>query len=147
MTPVIVDRAVYRHGVREPCGDLSDELDRLRQTPDGFLWIGLKDPTDAEFSHVQAELALHPLAVEDAVKGNQRSKLEVYDDSVFVVMRPLHYTDSTSQVDAGELMGFVGQHFVGTGAPRDAERRHSGTTRGPKTSEARSVTRVRTPGW
>jgi magnesium transporter len=114
MAPVIVDRAVYRHGVREPCGDLSDELDGLRGTADGFLWIGLKDPSDTEFAHVREELALHPLAVEDAVKGNQRSKLEVYDDSVFVVLRPLHYTDATSQVETGEVMLFVGDHFVVT---------------------------------
>ncbi len=126
---MIVDRAVYRQGVREPCGDLSDELDRLRQTPDGFLWIGLKDPSDQEFGHVQHELGLHPLAVEDAVKGNQRSKLEVYDDSVFVVLRPLLYTESTSQVETGELMLFVGQHFVvtvrrGDAGPLAAVRRH-----------------------
>jgi magnesium transporter len=114
MTRVIVDQAVYRHGVRQPCGDLSQELDRLRDTPDGFLWIGLKDPSDAEFGHVREELLLHPLAVEDAVKGNQRSKLEVYDDSVFVVLRPLHYTEATSQVETGEVMLFVGEHFVVT---------------------------------
>ena len=114
MTRVIVDQAVYRHGVRRPCGDLSDELARLRDTSDGFLWIGLKDPSDAEFTHVREELSLHPLAVEDAVKGNQRSKLEVYDDSVFVVLRPLHYTEPTSQVETGEVMLFLGHHFVVT---------------------------------
>jgi magnesium transporter len=114
MTRVIIDQAVYREGVRRPCGDLSDELERLGDTPDGFIWIGLKDPTDAEFAHVREELSLHPLAVEDAIKGNQRSKLEVYDDSVFVVLRPLHYTEPTSQVETGELMLFVGKHFVVT---------------------------------
>jgi magnesium transporter len=129
MTRVIVDLAAYVHGVREPCGDLSDELARLRGTSDGFLWIGLKDPSDEEFAHVQAELALHPLAVEDAVKGNQRSKLEVYDDSVFVVLRPLHYTEATSQVETGELMVFVGAHFVvtvrrGDAGPLGEVRRH-----------------------
>ena len=35
----------------------------------GFLWIGLKDPTDDEFALVNEELQLHPLAVEDAVHG------------------------------------------------------------------------------
>jgi magnesium transporter len=129
MTPVIVDRAVYRDGVRHACGDLSDELDQLQGTGDGFLWIGLKDPSDAEFAHVREELSLHPLAVEDAVKGNQRPKLEVYDDSVFVVLRPLHYTESTSQVETGELMVFVGAHFVvtvrrGDAGPLGAVRRH-----------------------
>ncbi len=109
---MIVDQAVYRDGQREPCFDLSDEIDRLRDVPDGFVWIGLHDPTDAEFALVQDELRLHPLAVEDAVKGNQRAKLEVYDGSLFVVLKPLRYDDSTSQVETGEVMLFVGDHFV-----------------------------------
>ena len=66
---MIVDKAIYRAGHRQGCGDLSAELDALRagaQT-DGFIWIGLKDPTDEEFELVNSELHLHPLAVEDAV--------------------------------------------------------------------------------
>jgi magnesium transporter len=111
---VIVDQAVYRDGKRQPCADLSDELDRLADVPDGFLWIGLKDPTDAEFDLVKDELGLHPLAIEDAVKGNQRAKMEIYDGSLFVVLKPLRYIEETSQVETGEVMLFVGQHFVVT---------------------------------
>ena len=48
---MIVDQAIYRRGRREPCGDLSDALDALRADDEStdFLWIGLKDPTSAEF--------------------------------------------------------------------------------------------------
>jgi magnesium transporter len=111
---VIVDQAVYREGTRLPCADLSDELDRLGDAPDGFIWIGLKDPTAAEFDLVRHELGLHPLAVEDAIKGDQRPKLEVYDGSLFLVLKPLRYIESTSQVETGEVMLFVGAHFVVT---------------------------------
>ena len=111
---MIVDQAVYRDGHRQPCSDLSDEIERLRDVPDGFVWIGLKDPTEAEFDLVKDELRLHPLAVEDAVKGNQRAKLEVYDESLFVVLKPLRYDDATSLVETGEVMLFVGDHFVVT---------------------------------
>jgi magnesium transporter len=89
-------------------------MERLRDDPDGFLWIGLKDPTDAEFDLVRDELKLHPLAVEDAVKGNQRAKLEVYDHTLFVVLKPLRYIEETSQVETGEVMIFVGAQFVVT---------------------------------
>ena len=65
---MIVDQAIYRDGLRHTCGDLSDELDVLRSQHEGFLWIGLKDPTEEEFDLVNDELQLHPLAVEDAVK-------------------------------------------------------------------------------
>jgi magnesium transporter len=113
---VIVDQAIYRDGIREPCGDLSDALEALRtgQDPHAFLWIGLKDPTDAEFDLVNDELKLHPLAVEDAVKGNQRPKVELYDNTIFVVLKTLRYVEATSDVETGEVMLFVGDRFVVT---------------------------------
>jgi len=114
MGGVIVDQAVYRDGHRMPCRDLSDELELLRACGSGFIWIGLKDPTPAEFALVNDELKLHPLAVEDAVKGNQRPKLDVYDDTIFVVLKTLHYVDATSDVETGEVMIFVGDRFVVT---------------------------------
>ena len=114
MSDVIVDQAVYRDGHRTPCGDLSDELEALRRDEHGFIWIGLKDPTDAEFALVNQELKLHPLAVEDAIKGNQRPKLDVYDDTIFVVLKTMQYIDATSDVETGEVTIFVGDRFVVT---------------------------------
>jgi magnesium transporter len=111
---VIVDQAVYRGARRMPCGDLSTELDGLRAGHEGFIWIGLKDPTDEEFALVNDELQLHPLAVEDAVKGNQRPKIDVYENSMFVVLKTLAYVERTSDVETGEVMIFVGDHFVVT---------------------------------
>jgi magnesium transporter len=113
---VIVDQAIYRQGQRLPCGDLSDALSELRggDDPHAFLWIGLKNPTDAEFDLVNDELRLHPLAVEDAVKGNQRPKVELYDNTIFVVMKTLRYIEETSDIETGEVMLFVGDRFVVT---------------------------------
>ncbi len=111
---MIVDKAVYRDARRMPCGDLSDELELLREAQDGFIWIGLKNPTDAEFALVNDELKLHPLAVEDAVKGNQRPKLDVYDDTMFLSLKTLRYIDATSDVETGEVMILVGDRFVVT---------------------------------
>ena len=113
---MIVDQAIYRQGQRLPCGDLSDALEELRggDDPHAFLWIGLKNPTDAEFDLVNDELKLHPLAVEDAVKGNQRPKVELYDNTIFVVMKTLRYIEETSDVETGEVMLFVGDRFVVT---------------------------------
>jgi magnesium transporter len=119
---VIVDQAIYREGIRLPCGDLSDELDKLRADPEGndFLWIGLKDPTDSEFDLVNDELRLHPLAVEDAVRGNQRPKVELFDNTIFVVLKTLRYIEETSDIETGEVMLFVGDRFVVTVRRGDA---------------------------
>jgi magnesium transporter len=111
---VIIDQAVYRHGERQSCSDLSDELATVREEGHGWIWIGLKDPTDAEFDLVKDELQLHPLAVEDAIDGHQRPKLEIYDASLFVVVKPLRYIDETSDIETGEVMVFLGDRFVVT---------------------------------
>lgn len=116
MARVIIDKALYRDGRRGSCGDLSDELDALRTagTSTDFLWIGLKDPTMAELEHVNDELGLemHALAIEDAVSGRQRAKIELYGRNVFVVLKTLSYIEATSDVETGELMVHVGEHFV-----------------------------------
>ncbi|PRY54881.1 magnesium transporter [Knoellia remsis] len=116
MARVIIDKALYRGGKREACGDLSDELGVLRETGQqtDFLWIGLKDPSMEELESVNEELGLglHPLAVEDAVNGRQRAKIEPYGRTVFVVLKTLSYIEATSDIETGELMVHVGEHFV-----------------------------------
>jgi magnesium transporter len=116
MRGVIVDQAIYVGGARRPCMDLSDELATLREegAPGDFLWVGLKDPTQAEFDEVNDELGLHSLAVEDAIKGRQRAKVELYDNTVFVVLKPLRYLEESSDIETGELMCFIGDHFLVT---------------------------------
>lgn len=101
--------------MRHECGDLSDDLATVRAGgPQDFLWIGLKDPTDAEFDEVDDELGLHPLAVEDAVSGRQRVKIERYGSTIFAAIKTLAYVEQTSDIETGEIMIFVGDHFVVT---------------------------------
>ncbi|MFF7973061.1 magnesium/cobalt transporter CorA [Streptomyces sp. NPDC007905] len=125
---MIVDCAVYRHGHRsEGPEDLSDALAEARAAG-GFVWIGLHEPSEREFELVTREFGLHPLAVEDALKAHQRPKLEVYDDSLFMVLKPVVYEPESDTVSAGEVMIFVGDAFVvtvrhGEGAPLAAVRR------------------------
>ncbi|MFS4097521.1 magnesium/cobalt transporter CorA [Streptomyces sp. AF1A] len=125
---MIVDCAIYRHGIRtEGPEDLSDALAEARAAG-GFVWIGLYEPSEKEFDLVTRAFALHPLAVEDALKAHQRPKLEVYDDSLFLVLKPVVYEPESDTVSAGEVMVFVGDGFAvsvrhGEGSPLGAVRR------------------------
>jgi magnesium transporter len=115
MPCVIVDCAIYRNGSRtDGPEDFSDALDEARATGDAFLWIGLHEPSEKEFSLVTSEFGLHPLAVEDALTAHQRPKLEVYDDSLFVVLKTTTYEPESDTVTTGELMVFIGDSFVVT---------------------------------
>ncbi|CAL9627867.1 Cobalt_magnesium transport protein CorA [Streptomyces sp. enrichment culture] len=125
---VIVDCGIYREGHRvEGPSDLSDALDEARAAG-GFVWIGLHEPSPEEFELVTEEFRLHPLAVEDALKAHQRPKLEVYDDSLFLVLKPVVYEPESDAVSSGEVMIFLGDAFVvtvrhGEGAPLAAVRK------------------------
>ncbi|GGR68643.1 magnesium transporter CorA [Streptomyces aureoverticillatus] len=118
----VVDCAVYRDGRRVAC-DRTDETltphEAMLQVrrDGGFAWIGLHEPTEAEFAGIAAEFGLHPLAVEDAVHAHQRPKLERYDDTLFTVFKTIHYVEhaeltATSEiVETGEVMCFTGRDF------------------------------------
>ena len=112
---MIVDCAVYDRGRRRP-GELAlgDAFAAARSGGDSFTWIGLASPTVEEFSQVQKEFGLHPLAVEDAIKAHQRPKVEIYGDTVFVVVKVARYVDPREIVDISELMVFLGERFVVT---------------------------------
>ncbi|MFD9488881.1 MULTISPECIES: magnesium and cobalt transport protein CorA [Streptomyces] len=116
----VVDCAVYRDGLRtqaDSCLSPREAMRRVREDG-GFAWIGLHEPTEAEFAGIAAEFGLHPLAVEDAVHAHQRPKLERYDDTLFTVFKTVHYVEhaeltATSEVvETGEVMCFTGRDFV-----------------------------------
>ena len=116
----IIDNAVYVGGRRiENPASLEETFEYMR-AQGGMAWIGLFRPTEEEIAKVAAEFSLHELAVEDALLGHQRAKLERYGDILFTVLRPARYIDKKEIVDFGELHVFVGPDFVVT--IRHAER-------------------------
>jgi magnesium transporter len=111
---VIVDMALYENGLRQPGEvDLEQAYEGCRR-PEVFAWIGLFEPTEDEFDSVRREFDLHELAVEDAIKAHQRPKLEVYDDTLFVVLKTARYIDELDEVELGEIQIFAGNGFIVT---------------------------------
>jgi magnesium transporter len=107
---VIVDSAVYVNGHRY-AGDIPlQETYEASRKQGCFAWIGLHAPTEEEFDSVRREFGLHELAVEDAIHAHQRPKLEVYGDSLFLVLK----TASLDDLDLvlGEILLFVGDAFI-----------------------------------
>jgi magnesium transporter len=125
---VIVDCAIYEEGRRrDGTMGLEHAYDERRQ-PGTFVWIGLHEPTAEEFDSLTREFELHPLAVEDAIHAHQRPKLEVYDDTIFLVLKTARYIDPQEVVELGELLVFLGNDFVIT--VRHGEASSLGAVRG-----------------
>ncbi|MFD4633421.1 magnesium/cobalt transporter CorA [Streptomyces sp. NPDC058284] len=115
----VVNCVTYRDGVRRPPDrDLVESVEQVRKSGDGFVWLGLHEPTEEEFADVADLFGLHPLAVEDAVHAHQRPKVERYDQTLFAVFKTVCYVEhaeltATSEVvDTGEIMVFIGREFV-----------------------------------
>ncbi|WP_432485011.1 magnesium and cobalt transport protein CorA [Kineococcus esterisolvens] len=109
---MIVDVATYADGRRAEVEDPAEALKSCLGQAEGFLWLELADPDEGELGRVASALDLNPLAVEDAVEGYQRPKVERYGETLFVVLKTLAYFDDRSAVETGELMLFVGERFV-----------------------------------
>ncbi|MFJ3908220.1 magnesium and cobalt transport protein CorA [Streptomyces vinaceus] len=88
-------------------------LKRLRDLGDGeFAWVRLTDPSESELAQLARELALHPLAVEDALHGRQRPKRERFGDVLAVALKPLRYVEEDTAVETGDVMIFLGPRSI-----------------------------------
>jgi magnesium transporter len=62
-----------------------DTVERLIATGE-FFWLDLYRPDTADFEMLRDVFEFHPLAVEDSEHFDQRSKIDDYDDFVFIVV-------------------------------------------------------------
>jgi magnesium transporter len=109
---MIVDCAVYEEGRRGAGEHSHRDAGPACVDNHAFVWVGLFEPTPEELDSVRREFGLHELAVEDALHAHQRPKVEVYDDTLFVVLKPARYIDSDEVVQTGEIHVFVSSSFV-----------------------------------
>lgn len=118
-TSPIVSWGWYVDGERQDCSDLAFATSHAK-VGDGWIWLGLKEPDYEEMSGFARSFDLHPLAIEDAVEGHTRSKIEVFDETLFAVISTVAYvdhetlTESSEIVSTGQIMVFVGPGFVMT---------------------------------
>jgi magnesium transporter len=94
--PMIVNCVAYNaDGTR--IGDLTmDAISNVLTQPDTFVWLGLHEPDEPLLLKLQEEFDLHDLSIEDAHNAHERTKIESYGDSLFLVVQ-------TAQLVNGEL--------------------------------------------
>ena len=107
---MLINCAAYQQGAKLADISVAQIAEHLR-LPGCFVWVALKDASDAELLEMQAQFGLHDLAVEDARHGHQRPKIEEYGDTVFAVMHMVEYSP-TDDLQVGEVAVFVGPNFV-----------------------------------
>ncbi|KJZ16669.1 magnesium transporter [Halomonas sp. S2151] len=106
---MIVNCVAYEEG-RRLCNIDRGEIDDYRSRSNCFVWVALHDPDAEELSTFQDIFALHELAVEDALVGEQRPKVEEYGDALFVVTQVISVNQG--EVQHGQLAIFAGPGYV-----------------------------------
>jgi magnesium transporter len=91
-----------------------DESSGLQAIPrpvpsDGAVWIDASGPSAGQVAAITEVLGLHELIAEDILEGNQRSKIEVTEDRIHIVMFALEYGDPIvpSEIDIVLGSGFL----------------------------------------
>lgn len=113
---MLIQCTVYRDGRK--LADIGlDQIEAQLALPGTFVWAALHDATAAELAALQAVFGLHPLAVEDALQGEQRPKVEEYADALFAVLHLLALQGRASgqpppRLQVGQLAVFAGPRHV-----------------------------------
>jgi magnesium transporter len=89
-------------------GDISEVL----RDPQAFVWLDVVDPKPHDFALIQEEFALHPLAIEDALKAHERPKIEAYGESWFLIIHAA--TRDGDDLRISEIAIFAGSQFLVT---------------------------------
>ena len=109
--PSVVNCVAYRAGARRE--DISlDAISDVLDEPEGFVWLGLHEPDEALLEKLQEEFGLHDLAIEDAHHAHQRPKIEVYGDSLFIVVHTAQLVEGS--IAFGETHIFLGRRYLVT---------------------------------
>jgi magnesium transporter len=109
VTNMVVGCAAYENGLKIADLDI-DHLDAFETGKGRFVWIGLHEPNLELLQKVQKRFGLHELAIEDAQNAHQRPKLEVYGESLFMVLQTAQRVGHTTQF--GETHVFAGRGYV-----------------------------------
>ena len=111
-TAMVVNCVAYRSDGQR-IGDIGlDAISDVLKERDTFVWVGLHEPDEALLLKLQEEFNLHDLAIEDAQAAHQRTKIEAYGDSLFIVVQTAQLTGG--HIAFGETHIFLGSRYLVT---------------------------------
>jgi len=81
---------------------------------EGLRWVKIERPGSLEQVWLEENFEFHALDYEDVLSRNQRPKIDIYDDYLFIVLQFPIFDPAAGRLGAGELDLFVGAGFLVT---------------------------------
>lgn len=86
---------------------------RMNKVAFGNLtWIDIIGPTQEETKHLGEIYGFHPLVLDDCLSEVQRSKVDEYDDYVFLVLHFPRYFKQDQRLSSEEVDIFLGKNYL-----------------------------------
>ncbi|MCL1839105.1 MAG: magnesium/cobalt transporter CorA [Propionibacteriaceae bacterium] len=106
------EAVTYRAGTRiQAATTMAQTQKMLRADAATMAWIWLNEPNADTITQLSEYFPIHPLAIEDAIQGQQRPKLDRYDESIFTALHPAIISEEGS-AQIGELHVIVGTNYA-----------------------------------
>jgi magnesium transporter len=108
-------RAARRGETISPAQRVEPETPRVEQIDSsGLRWVNIERPGALERTWLEDNFDFHALDLEDVLSRNQRPKIDVYDDYLFIVLHFPVFDPQAGRLGTGELDLFVGPGYVVT---------------------------------
>ena len=83
---------------------------RNTSTTSWITVVGLHESEKIE--SLTKEFGIHPLICEDILNTNQRPKVELFDDYIFITLKILNYKSESRHISIDQVSLILGNHFV-----------------------------------
>src|SRR5215217_1651256 len=93
----------------EPRGPNVEEI-----AAEGLRWVNVESPGALERAWLEENFDFHILDLEDVLSRNQRPKIDVYDEYLFIVLHFPVFDPQVGRLGTGELDLFVGPDYLVT---------------------------------
>ncbi len=108
-------RATRRGELASPAPQAEPQTPNVEQIDSaGLRWVNIERPGALERAWIEEHFDFHALDLEDVLSRNQRPKIDVYDDYLFIVLHFPVFDPAVGRLGTGELDLFVGPGYVVT---------------------------------
>lgn len=113
VTPLEDVQSWVTPGGPDPEPRLRELREACRTQENGFVWVGLFEPTPEEIALVREAFAIPHLQMEDITNVDQRPKFEIDSHGHgLALLKVLDYVEETSDVLTGQVSVYLGEGFA-----------------------------------
>ncbi len=98
-----------------------EEAFPFKETPT-VTWLNINGLHDVEIlDKIGRQYDIHPLILEDILNTDQRPKIEIFDDYLFVVLKMITYNNHRTEFEIEQMSLLLGENYVITFQEREGD--------------------------